>query len=68
MLKSPIDKGFRGHILLNEMYCISLKVLFMLKVKTGFIRMDFVEIGMHSVVSCGLRIMDSMPKSSLIKS
>lgn len=44
MLKSPIDKGFRGPILLNEMYHISLKELFMLKVKTGFNRMNFVEM------------------------
>ena len=67
MKKSSIDKGFRGHILLNEMYRISLQELFMLKVKTGFIRMKFVENGMHSVVSCGLRIMDSVPNSSLIR-
>jgi putative transferase (TIGR04331 family) len=44
VLKSPIDKGFRGSILLNEMYHISLKELFMLKVKTGFNRLNFVEM------------------------
>jgi putative transferase (TIGR04331 family) len=44
VLKSPIDKGFRGYILLDEMYHISLKELFMLKVKTGFNRLNFVEM------------------------
>ena len=44
VLKSPIDKGFRGHVLLNEMYHISLKELFMLKVTTGFNRLNFVEM------------------------
>jgi len=44
VLKNPIDKGFRGPILLNEMYRVSLKELFLLKVKTGFNRMNFVEM------------------------
>jgi len=44
VLKSPIDNGFRGYILLNEMYHISLKELIFLKVKTGFNRLNFVEM------------------------
>jgi len=43
-LKGPIDKGFRGNILLNEMYHISLKELLMLKVRIGFNRINFIEM------------------------